>query len=235
MPRCGTKKGGALNLVTRPRKGAMDRRSRVSRGRSRPGGFHGCGGSLPRVRTRVVHAASIHRGVVPPNRRLPPTNDFFGASTGLRSGQTVARCSPASSYLGFAMIGVRVGVMRVPCDFSTSTCEPLARTWPPTDDRVAGIFFFVIWSPKRNPSLFPLFARRLTRATFVSCSPLTRHVPRVRPPKGYTRRTYAEFGEVAPLHPLRLPRPTKVIVARPRKRVIKTDSHGKRPVAISAN
>ena len=110
--------------------------------------------------------ASIHRGVVPPNRRLPPTNDFFGASTGSRSGQTVARCSPASSYLGFAMIGVRVGVMKVPCDFSTSTCEPLARTWPPTDDRVAGIFFFVNWSPKRNPSLSSLFARRLTRATF---------------------------------------------------------------------
>lgn len=159
VPRCGTKKGGALNLVTRPRKGALGRRSRVSRGHSRPGGFHGCGGSLPCVRTRVDRAASIHRGVVPPNRRLPPTNDFFGASTGLRSGQTVARCSPASSYLGFAMIGVRVGVMRVPCDFSTSTCEPLARTWPPTDDRVAGIFFFVIWSPKRNPSLFPLSSR----------------------------------------------------------------------------
>ena len=87
-----------------------------------------------------------------------------------------------------------------------------------------GHFFLRHLVPQTEPlSLSSLFARRLTRATFVSCLPLTRHVPRARPPKGYTRRTYAEFGEVAPLHPLRLPRPTKVIVARPRKRVFKTD------------
>ena len=114
----------------------------------------------PPVRENPRRSRGIHpsRGGSP-EPSSPANQRLFRGLNGIEVGSNVARCSPASSYLGFAMIGVRVGVMRVPCDFSTSTCEPLARTWPPTDDRVAGIFFFVIWSPKRNPSLFPLSSR----------------------------------------------------------------------------
>ena len=85
-PRGGTKKGGALNLVTRPRKGPPGRLGRVSCRRCRAGGFHGCGGYPRAAETRVVRATSIDRGVVPPNRRLPRTNDFFGAVNGIEVG-----------------------------------------------------------------------------------------------------------------------------------------------------
>ena len=52
----------------------------------RAGGFHGCGGYPRAAKTRVVRATSIDRGVVPPNRRLPRTNDFFGAVNGIEVG-----------------------------------------------------------------------------------------------------------------------------------------------------
>ena len=203
--------------MTRPREGPPGRLWRVSCRRCRAGGFHGCGGYPRAAETRVVGVTSIDRGVVPPNRRLPRTNDFFGAVNGIEVGS-----NDRAALTCIVVLGLRHDQRPRRRHVSSLRLFHIDRRALGPRDAPAGrpghghVFFF--GPPNGTPLSFLSLRASTDPRDLLPRIPL-RALAYL--PKGYARPTCAEFGEAFPLHPLRLPRPTKVIVAPEQKETSK--------------